>query len=55
MPRFTEGRFATTSYVAVISGRNFVVATAVSLLMLPCGFAATADADAVDVCGDTLL
>ena len=54
MPLFTEDRGSTMSYVAVISGRCFVVTTLVSLLTLSCGFATTADADAVDVRYDTL-
>jgi hypothetical protein len=55
MPRFTEVCGANTSFVAVISGRGFVVTTSVSLSTLFCGFATTAGADAVDVCDDNLL
>jgi hypothetical protein len=55
MPCFTEDRGATASHVAVLSGRSFIVAEAVSFLTLSCVFAITADADAVDIRDDTLL
>jgi len=54
MPRFTEVFGTNISLVAVISGSGFVVTTGVSLARLLCGFATAADADAVDVCDDTL-